>query len=128
MARYPYRVPETVRVRIPRRSAEILETFVNEGGYLSTFYFALLSGHAFQAANIADDENTDALGWMLALIAGDFPRACYGSAEAVRAWPGLRVVEGHPEKDPGSGPDDVEVLYVETEETVGKPDDTKEFN
>lgn len=128
MARYPYRVPEMVRARIPRRSIEILETFVNEGDYLSTFYFALLSGNAFQAANIADDENTDALGWMLALIAGDFPRACYGSAEAVRAWPGLRVVEGHPEEDPRGEQDDVEVLYVDSEETTGKSDDQKEFN
>lgn len=98
----PFRIRPEWRSRIPARSVDVLEKYVNKGGDVSGFYFNLLSGDAFGAASMADEENAAAMGAMLALIASDFPGDCYGTPEAVRTWAGLNGQDASPFQVPES--------------------------
>ncbi|GMA17020.1 hypothetical protein [Deinococcus metallilatus] len=98
----PFRIAASWRTRIPARSVDVLEKYVNKGGELSGFFYKLLSGDVFGAAATADEENAAAMGAMLALIASDFPGDCYGTPEAVRAWAGLNGQEDSPFEVPES--------------------------
>ena len=92
-----FRIADSLRTHLPDRTAAELERYLNCGPVgLSGFTLRLLSGDAYGAARVADDENRAALGTLLAMIAQDFPADCYGSLEAVEFWKGLR--HGPPEQ------------------------------
>ena len=89
--RLPFRIADSWRNQLPERTAAELERYLNHGpAGLSGFLYRLLSGDAFGAACVADDENRAALGTLLALIAQDFPADSFGSPEDVEFWKGLR--------------------------------------
>lgn len=86
----PFSIAEVWRSRIPERTVQVLERYVNYGpAALSSFHDLLLSGDAFGAATVADSENLAAMGAILAMVAADFPGDCYGTPEAVNQWQGL---------------------------------------
>ncbi|MBZ9753345.1 hypothetical protein K7W42_21145 [Deinococcus sp. HMF7604] len=86
----PFLIPAHWHSRLPSRTAEVLERYVNYGPVvLSSFHFRLLSGDAFGAACVADAENQAAMGSILELVATEFPGDCYGSPERVTNWLGL---------------------------------------
>ena len=90
-ARPPFRIADSWRTQLPERTAAELERYLNHGpARLSRFLYRLLSGDAFGAASVANDENRARLGDLLTLIAQDFPADSFGSTEAVEFWKGLR--------------------------------------
>lgn len=97
----PFQIAESWKSRIPCHTAEILESYVNDGPQaLSNFHSLLLSGDGFGAACFADAENLSALGIVLEMIAQDFPTGCYGSRETVEQWQGR--LHGEPFTVPAS--------------------------
>ena len=87
----PFRIADSWRTQLPIHTTAELERYVNRGpAGLSGFLYRLLSGDAFGAARVADDENRASIGAMLTMIAQDFPGDSFGSPEAVEFWKGLR--------------------------------------
>ena len=89
--RLPYRIADSWRTQLPECTVTELERYVNRGpARLSRFLYRLLSGDAFGAACVADDENRASMGAILIMIAQEFPADSFGSPEAVEFWKGLR--------------------------------------
>ena len=77
-SRPPYCIADLWRTQLPERTTDELERYVNRGpAGLSGFLYRLLSGDAFGAASVADDENRACMGALLTLIAQDFPADCF---------------------------------------------------
>jgi hypothetical protein len=76
---------------IDARAIAKLESWINHGGFLSSFWDSLLSGDYLAAACNADPENLACFGWLLRFLERTAPGGCFGSRDAVETWNGLHA-------------------------------------
>ncbi len=73
------------------RAINKLEAWINHGGFLSSFWQALLEGRYGDAACNADPEMLACFGWLIRFLERTAPGECWGSPEAVETWSGLNA-------------------------------------
>ena len=81
-----YRIRDEYRSRLPERTAELFERWINDAddSGLSGFHVHILEGRYLEAAAVADEGNSAGLGYLLASMT-DWP-LCYGSPELAQQW------------------------------------------
>jgi hypothetical protein len=74
------------RWQFPIRIHDQLEYWINHGGDLSGFWFAMMSGDYLRAALNADNDNSDYFVQIMRFLGQDAPSACFGTPGKVRKW------------------------------------------
>ena len=88
----PFRLSALARHRLPEQHALDLEAWVNDGARPNDVLLLVLCNQVLDVAFLAPRDLHE-LPALLAVIAMELPRECFGSTAAVHAWRATKLLE-----------------------------------